>query len=39
MDAKSRIDILRKELSDHNYAYYLLDKPIISDFEFDKLLE
>ena len=39
MDAKSRIDILRKELSDHNYAYYLLDNPIISDFEFDKLLE
>ena len=39
MDAKSRIDILRKELSDHNYAYYLLDKPTISDFEFDKLLE
>ena len=39
MDAKSRIDILRKELSDHNYAYYLLDRPTISDFEFDKLLE
>ena len=39
MDAKSRIDILRKELSNHNYAYYLLDKPTISDFEFDKLLE
>ena len=39
MDAKSRIDILRKVLSDHNYAYYLLDKPTISDFEFDKLLE
>ena len=39
MDAKSRIDVLRKELSAHNYAYYLLDKPTISDFEFDKLLE
>lgn len=39
MDAKSRIDILRTELSDHNHAYYLLDKPTISDFEFDKLLE
>ncbi len=39
MDAKSRIDILRKELAAHNHAYYLLDTPIISDFEFDKLLE
>ena len=39
MGAKSRIYTLRKELSDHNYAYYLLDKPTISDFEFDNLLE
>ena len=39
MDAKSRIDLLRKELADHNHASYLLDKPKISDFEFDKLLE
>lgn len=39
MDAKSRIDILRKELAAHNHSYYTLDKPVISDFEFDKLLE
>lgn len=39
MDAKSRIEILRKELTVHNHAYYLLDKPTISDFEFDKLLD
>lgn len=39
MDAKSRIEILRKELTVHNHAYYLLDKPSISDFEFDKLLD
>jgi len=39
MDAKSRIDILRKDIANHNHAYYLLDKPGISDFEFDKLLE
>ena len=39
MDAKSRIDILRKEISEHNYSYYLLDKPMVSDFEFDKMLE
>ena len=39
MDAKSRINRLRKELADHNHAYYLLDSPTISDYEFDKLLE
>lgn len=39
MDAKSKIDILRKELANHNHAYYTLDKPLISDFEFDQLLE
>lgn len=39
MDIKHRIDSLRKELSEHNYNYYVLAKPTISDFEFDKLLE
>tara|TARA_B110000211_G_scaffold234454_1_gene304154 strand:- start:200 stop:2194 length:1995 start_codon:yes stop_codon:yes gene_type:complete len=39
MDAKSRINILSKALEAHNHAYYLLDSPTISDFEFDKLLE
>ena len=39
MDAKSRIHILRKEIAAHNHAYYLIDKPTVSDFEFDKLLE
>jgi DNA ligase (NAD+) len=39
MDAKSRIDILRKEIATHNHAYYLLDKPMLNDFEFDKMLE
>jgi DNA ligase (NAD+) len=39
MNAKSRIELLRVELAVHNHAYYLLDSPTISDFEFDKLLE
>lgn len=39
MDAASRINILRNQLADHNHAYYLLDNPTISDYEFDKLLE
>jgi len=33
-----RILFLRKELSKHNHSYYVLDKSIISDFEFDSLL-
>jgi len=37
--ADSRIRYLSNELNQHNYNYYVLDKPLISDFEFDKLLE
>ncbi len=29
---------LRKALHDHNYRYYVLDDPIISDYEFDQKL-
>lgn len=39
MDVKERIEFLRKELSEHNYSYYVLDQPSISDFEFDALLK
>lgn len=31
----AQINILRNELNQHNYYYYLLDKPIISDYDFD----
>ncbi len=37
--AKERIDVLSAEINQHNYNYYVLDSPSISDFEFDKLLE
>ncbi len=37
--AKARIDELSKQLEQHNYNYYVLDNPTISDFDFDKLLE
>ncbi len=39
MTEQQRIDDLRKILEEHNYRYYTLAQPIISDFEFDKLLE
>lgn len=34
-----KIKALRKELHDHNHRYYILDDPIISDFEFDQKLK
>ena len=33
-----KIESLRKVLHEHNYRYYILDQPTISDFEFDQLL-
>ena len=38
-EAKNRIAALSAELNEHNYKYYVLSKPSISDFEFDKKLE
>ncbi len=39
VEAQHQIQTLSKELEQHNYNYYALDTPTISDFEFDKLLE
>ncbi|MBA4416315.1 MAG: DNA ligase (NAD(+)) LigA [Syntrophus sp. (in: bacteria)] len=36
--AAIRIQALRKELDRHNYQYYVLDSPVISDAEYDRLL-
>ncbi len=35
---KSRIEALRAEIKEHNYRYYILDEPVISDMEYDRLL-
>jgi DNA ligase (NAD+) len=37
--AEKRIKELSSEIEIHNHNYYVNDKPTISDFEFDKLLE
>lgn len=37
--AKARIDSLRHELEEHNYQYYVLSTPTISDYEFDMKLK
>jgi DNA ligase (NAD+) len=39
MDVKKKIEELSKKLDEHNYNYYVLSNPTISDFDFDKLLE
>jgi DNA ligase (NAD+) len=36
---KDRIEFLRKELTDLNYKYYVLDQSDVSDYEFDKMME
>ena len=38
MDEKLRIIQLRNELHDHNYKYYVLNRPEISDQEFDFMM-
>ncbi|PTN09656.1 NAD-dependent DNA ligase LigA [Mangrovibacterium marinum] len=37
--AKEKIEALRHELEEHNYQYYVLSKPTISDYEFDMKLK
>jgi len=39
MSIKEQIEALRKELEQHNYYYYVLSQPIISDFEYDMKLK
>ncbi len=36
--AKQRIEQLRAEINHHNYRYYVLDSPEISDAEYDELM-
>ena len=38
MNTKSRYEELKRQIHEHNYRYHVLDAPIISDLEFDRLL-
>jgi DNA ligase (NAD+) len=38
-EIQKRIDKLTEELREHNYRYYVLAKPVISDYEFDMKLK
>lgn len=39
MNIEQQITSLRNELREHNYNYYVLDNPTITDFEFDQKLK
>lgn len=38
-EARKRIEQLKKEIDEHNYNYYILNAPRISDFQYDVLLK
>lgn len=38
-EVKKRVDELREKLRKHNYKYYVLDNPEISDYEYDQMLK
>lgn len=38
-EVKQQIEKLRETLTAHNYNYYVLDNPTISDYEFDMMLK
>ena len=39
MNIEQQILQLRNELREHNYNYYVLDNPVISDYDFDQSLK
>ena len=39
MNVENEILKLRKELEEHNYNYYVMDNPTISDFEYDAMMQ
>jgi len=38
-EIKRKIDELRKALNTHNYLYYVVNDPEISDYDYDLLLK
>src|SRR5437762_667309 len=37
IEARERADDLRQQLNYHNYRYYVLDQPAVSDAEYDRM--
>ena len=38
-DAAARIEALREQIHHHDYCYYVLNRPEISDAEYDRLVQ
>ena len=38
MNPKEKIEALTAQLTEANYRYYVLDNPVMLDFEYDQLL-
>src|SRR5215471_17807201 len=36
---RKQVEDLRRKIREHDHAYYVLDNPIISDREYDRLME
>ncbi len=39
LELRQRLDELKREINYHNYRYHVLDTPVISDYEYDKLIK
>lgn len=39
MELRTRVEQLTKQLTEYGYAYYVLDKPIVTDAEYDALFQ
>jgi DNA ligase (NAD+) len=39
LDIQQKITQLSKELEEHNYRYYILSHPVVSDYQFDMMLK
>jgi DNA ligase (NAD+) len=39
MTVQERVEALRREIEQHNYRYYVLDQPEVTDAEYDRLMQ
>ena len=38
-ELRNRLEKIKQEINFHNYRYHVLDSPVISDYEYDKLIK
>ncbi len=38
VEVRDRLEKLKQEINFHNYRYHVMDSPVISDYEYDKLV-